>query len=248
MEHPTILVLQPSDADPPARLGEWLTDAGAELDVLRPFADPVPATAADYAGVVCLGGRMAATDDLDHPWLADVRRLLADATRSRTAVLGVCLGAQLLAVATGGRVAAGEHGPEAGPSLVAKRDAAWVDPLFADLPLMPDVLQFHGDVIDPLPPGAELLAASPRYPNQAFRIGGYGYGVQFHIETTPDLVREWARDNDRVAAALAPDALDQLDEAHEGIEQSWRPFTARFVDLAAGRLEPVGGRHGLPLV
>ena len=64
---------------------------------------------------------------------------------------------QLLAVATGGRVEVGRDGPEVGPQLVAKKDAAWTDPLFADLPLMQDVLQFHNDAITRLPPGAELL-------------------------------------------------------------------------------------------
>ncbi|NUT94271.1 MAG: type 1 glutamine amidotransferase, partial [Saccharothrix sp.] len=133
-------MLQPDDSDPIARLGDWLTGAGAVLDVLKPFERPVPETLDGYDGVVCLGGAMGALDDVEHPWLADVRRLLSHAVSKRVPTLALCLGAQLLAVATGGQVRRGPQGPEVGVLLVAKRDVAGADPLFADLPWTPDVL------------------------------------------------------------------------------------------------------------
>lgn len=248
--NPRILIVQPDEFDPPARLAGWLLDAGAELHVARPPADPLP-DLDGYQGVVCLGGPMGANDDLDHPWLADVRRLLAAAVTSRLPVLAICLGAQLLAVATGGRVAVGADGPEVGPGLVAKRDVAWRDPLFADLPFMPDVLQFHGDVIIALPPNAELLASATRYPNQAFRIGPSAYGLQFHIETTPELVLSWARSNPASAETARPGDLEpeRLAELHADLDETWQPFAGRFVRLAGGDLAPaVPARPGLPLV
>jgi GMP synthase-like glutamine amidotransferase len=238
---PRLLVIQPDELDPPARLADWLTGAGAELHVVDPAKADLPELAG-YQGLVCLGGPMSAIDDLGHPWLADVRRLLAAAVASRTPVLAVCLGAQLLAVATGGQVeVAAADGPEIGPGLVAKRDAAWRDPLFADLPFMPDVLQFHSDAIVRLPPGAELLAANTRYANQAFRVGPNAYGVQFHIETTPELVLDWARLAPEEAALAKPGELDadRLVELHTDLEEAWRPFAERFVRLASGDLEPV---------
>jgi GMP synthase-like glutamine amidotransferase len=163
----------------------------------------------------------------------------------------VCLGGQLLAVATGGRVSVGDAGPEIGPSLVAKRDAAWADPLFAETPLMLDVMHFHVDAIDRLPPGAELMAASGKYPNQAFRINGCGYALQFHIETTTEIVLDWARLAPGAASHARPGDLDpaRLDAAHADIAETWQPFTERFVRLAAGELPMADqARNTLPLV
>ncbi|ASR38959.1 glutamine amidotransferase [Prauserella marina] len=248
---PRLLVIQPDASDPVGPLGEWFAEAGAELDVRLPPIDALPADLAGYQGLVCLGGGMNAEDDTRYPWLADVRRLLREAVGANLPTLGVCLGAQLLTVATGGKVAPGQDGPEAGASLVAKKDAAWKDPLFADLPLMQDVLQFHQDVIDRLPVRAELLASSPRYPNQAYRYGRCGYALQFHIETTPDVVREWVKSAPDVAASASEGAFtdERLAEAHADIAETWQPFAERFVRLAAGDIEPATDQpHTLPLV
>lgn len=243
-----LLVVQPSDNDSAERLGEWLIDAGAHLVTCRPAGDGVPETLDGFDAVVCMGGEMGAHDDTDHPWLAALRWLLADAVARRLPVLGVCLGGQLLAAATGGAVRRAADGPEAGTLLIAKRDAAARDPLFAQLPLTPDVIQFHHDEIHRLPPGATLLASSPRHANQAFRVGTAGYGLQFHIETSPATVLSWAR---RDAAGAFPawqlDA-DHLEQVHADIAEAWRPLAARFVALAAGELAPAGDRVALPLL
>jgi len=246
-----LLVIQPDPEDPPGPLGDWLTAAGARLDIVEPPADPVPADLSGYAGLICLGGAMGANDDFDHPWLADVRRLLASAVTKQLPTLAICLGGQLLAVAAGGSVVVGDDGPEVGPHLVAKRDLAWTDPLFAELPFMPDVLHFHSDMIDRLPPNSALLAAATRYPNQAFRVGRCAYGLQFHIETTTELVLAWARDSPGEAEFARPGALtaDRLDQLHADMEETWRPVVGLFVKLAAGELEPAASvRTQLPLL
>lgn len=256
MSSPRILVLQPSQIDPIGPLGDWLAAAGADITVIRPDRAQVPITSAGYHGVICLGGEMGALDDADHPWLASIRALLAAAVTERVPVLGICLGGQLLAAATGGQVRRGADGPEAGPMLVAKRDVATRDPLFAEVPYTPDVLQFHRDVVHGLPPGAELLAAAPKYPNQAFRVGDRAYGLQFHIETTPALVAEWVRDEPELAAAARAGAFDpdRMAELHADLAEAWAPFAARFVALAAqfggfGFVEPEPGPiRSLPIV
>lgn len=243
----SLLVIQPDAQDPLGPLGGWLTGAGARPHVVTP--GELPADLDGYAGLVVLGGAMGATDDLDHPWLVDVRRLLSTAVSRQVPTLAICLGAQLLAVAAGGGVSVGEEGPEVGPHLVAKRDLGWTDPLFAELPLMPDVLQFHSDVIDRLPPNSVLLASATRYPNQAFRVGRCAYGLQFHIETTTETVLAWARGNPGAAEFARPDALsvERLEQLHADLEETWRPVAAKFVRLAAGELDPAP-RPQLPLL
>jgi len=167
-----LLVVVPSDTDPPTRLGEWLRDAGLELDERRQSTgDPLPADLTGFDGLLVLGGPQSSLDDDDvSPELVPVRHLLGQAIAADVPTLAVCLGAQLLAQVGGGSTRVGEDGPEVGATLVAKRDAADADPLFGPLPLSPDVLEWHHDEIDRLPAGATLLASNPRYPNQAYRV------------------------------------------------------------------------------
>lgn len=230
-----ILVVQPSRLDPPGRLGDWLTEAGAELDVIVPASAALPGNLDDYQALLVLGGEMGALDDQDYPWLRPIRSLLSHAVSRRVPVLAICLGAQLLAEATGGRVQRARGGPEAGTVLVAKRDAAGDDRLFGPLPLTPDVLQFRQDEIASLPPAARLLVSSPTGDTQAFRVDTCAYGIQFHIETTTDIVLEWARLSPEIAGAARPGQLeeDHLDAFHRDLTESWREFARRFVDLAA---------------
>lgn len=247
---PRLLIIQPDASDPLGPLGDWLREAGAELDVRLPPRDELPANLDGYDGLVCLGGGMGANDDAEHPWLREVRRLLSAAAGTGLPTLGICLGAQLLAVATGGIVEVGRQGPEVGPALVSKKDLAWVDPLFAELPLVQDVVQFHTDVIDRLPGGAEVLATAPKYPNQAFRLNGCVYGVQFHIETTPEVVLDWTKSDPEIAALARPGVfeIDRLTRLHADIAETWQPFAARFVQLADGRLAAAQDqRRTLPL-
>lgn len=233
MPGPRLLVVQCSSTDPLGRLGEWVAAAGAEVDLRRAWlADELP-EAVDADAVVVLGGPMGALDDADHPWLADVRARLREAVAAEVPVLGICLGAQLLAAANGGRVERNPDGPEIGAQLIAKRAASAGDPLFGPLPITPDVIQWHVDAVTQLPPGAVHLASSPVCEIQAFRLGRVAWGIQFHIETTPDVVHAWAADDQQllegydVAALLA-----RADAAHVDIAEVWQPFAAAFVDVA----------------
>jgi GMP synthase (glutamine-hydrolysing) len=235
-----LLVVVPHETDPPARLGTWLRDAGLELDERRlGVGEELPETLDGFDGLLVLGGPQSAMDDeRTSPELVGVRRLLADALRDDVPTLAVCLGAQLLAEVGGGRVRKGIDGPEVGALLVAKRDAADRDPLFRPLPLSPDVIQFHHDEISQLPAGATLLASSPVYAHQAFRVGRHVYGIQFHIETTPEIVEEWA---ERDVVGVAASRLDRETicarsaAVHPDLHEVWAPFAARFADLVRAR-------------
>jgi GMP synthase-like glutamine amidotransferase len=226
----TILVIEHDPSDPLLRLGEWLADAGATVEVRRPYAgDTVPEDTGGFDAVISLGGEMGAHDDDAAPWLPATRRLLARSVAARTPTLGICLGAQLLAAAGGGIVTRGENGPERGAYLTARRDAAEHDPLFADLPLTPDVMHYHDDVVSVLPPGATLLLSSPGYPHQAWRQGDAAWAVQFHIETGADDLRAWAAHDDLpMTGRFGP----MLDEAAETMGLVWRDVAIRFVALA----------------
>jgi GMP synthase-like glutamine amidotransferase len=231
-----LLVVVPSESDPPGRLGEWLRAAGLELDERHlGRGDELPADLSRHDGLVVLGGPQSALDPpVVSPELVGVRDLLAEALRRDTPTLAVCLGAQLLAQVGGGRVRPAAEGPEIGAALVAKRDAADADPVFGPLPLSPDVVQWHHDEIAQLPDGALLLASSPAYAHQAFRVGRHVYGLQFHVETTPDVVRAWAAsDPDGVAAGPhdAATVVARAEAVHADIAEAWQPFAGRFADL-----------------
>ena len=231
-----LLVVVPSETDPPARLGEWLRAAGLELDERHlGLGDPLPESLDGVDGLLVLGGPQSSLDDeVTSPELVGVRSLLRQAVEADLPTLAICLGAQLLAQAGGGRTRVGVDGPEVGASLVAKRDAADADPVFGPLPLSPDVIQWHHDEIAELPAGATLLASNPHHPHQAYRVGAHVYGLQFHIETTPDMVRAWA-DSDPVGVAASPLALETLcaraAAAHDDVADAWAPFAGRFAAL-----------------
>ncbi|MPQ97609.1 type 1 glutamine amidotransferase [Modestobacter sp. I12A-02628] len=242
-----LLVIVPSDTDPPARLGGWLRAAGLELDERHlSLGEPVPADLTGHDGLLVLGGPQSSLDPADvSPELVGVRHLLAQALAADLPTLAICLGAQLLAQVGGGSTRVGVDGPEVGAALVAKRDAADGDPVFGPVPLSPDVIEWHHDEIDRLPAGATLLASSPAYRNQAYRVGRQVYGLQFHIETDEAMVRGWA-ETDPVGVASTPFDVETIcaraGDVHPDLEEVWAPFAERFAGLvhaqAAGRSGP----------
>ena len=164
-----------------------------------------------FDAIVAMGGPMGALDEEEHPWLVDEKRLIADAVRSGLPFWGVCLGVQLLAASLGARVYPGSA-PEVGLLPVTLTDEALADPVFAGMPRELLSLQWHGDTFD-LPDGATRLAGSSPYPNQAFRVGAAAYGVQFHLEVSPGLAREWAdvpAYAESLERVLGEGALDRL--------------------------------------
>jgi GMP synthase-like glutamine amidotransferase len=184
-----ILVLQHIACEPPGAYEDVLLERGATIHrVELDEGEPLPARDG-FDAVIAMGGPMSVNDEDEHPWLRAEKRLIADAVGAGTPFWGVCLGVQLLASSLGARVYPGPA-PEVGLLPVEVTPEGRADPVFAAVPDDLVTLQWHGDTFD-LPAGAARLAGSQAYPNQAFRVGA-AYGVQFHLEVTPAMAREWA--------------------------------------------------------
>lgn len=205
-----LLVLQHIACEPPAAFEDELRSRGLDLVRVEPDeGEPLPDWR-EFPAIVVMGGPMGAYDEADHPWIAGEKRLLRDAVNADVPVWGVCLGAQLLAAALGAHVYPGER-PEVGLLPVELAPAAADDPVFGEAPDSFPTLQWHGDTFD-LPDGAILLASSPAYRNQAFRVGR-SYGLQFHVEVSLELATEWGEVPayaSSLEATLGPGALERL--------------------------------------
>jgi GMP synthase (glutamine-hydrolysing) len=233
----TVLVVEHEAEAGPALLGDWIEEAGVRLRLCRPYAgDPVPERCEDN-GLVVLGGAMGADDDEAVPWLPAVRALLEHSRDDGTPTLGICLGAQLLALATGGHVERGESGPEIGVCLLDLCDTADTDPLFGGLPLPVAAMQWHLDAITSLPPGAVLLARGDLYDVQAFRLGAQCWGVQFHPEVDHRVVKLWAEAEHSPALppATVQAAVDEVGAREAELASTWRGLGTAFARLVADR-------------
>ncbi|WP_231496076.1 type 1 glutamine amidotransferase [Cellulomonas sp. HZM] len=227
-----LTVVQNSPDVPLDRLQGWF--AGVDVRVVRAdLGDAVPALDEVGDGLVVLGGHLSVRDDETAPWLPALRELLAQATASGVPTLGVCLGAQLLAVARGGRVqVAAPPGVEAGVVQVFWRAESAADavvgPLVAGLSDRRATRQptLHADAVVDLPAGAVWLASSNQYPYQAFRIGS-GWGLQFHPETSAETLRGWALAD---GGLDVDDLLAQYAEHEDEIVEIGATIAAGFLD------------------
>ncbi|MFL6051875.1 MAG: type 1 glutamine amidotransferase [Actinoallomurus sp.] len=224
---PRVLVVQNAERSGLGRFLPWWEEMGLEIVVVPGVS--TPAAPDGFDAVVLLGGGLLPDDDRRAPWLPVERELTRRAVADGVPLLGICLGAQVLAVAAGGTVR-GAHGrPERGSCPVSLRSAAETDLLFAGLPGELRVIQNHRDQITELPPGAVRLAESEACPVQAFRVGERAWGVQFHPEAGADRLDHWDE------AALADSGLDLgalRAEAEEAEPQSARNARRLAVNFA----------------
>jgi GMP synthase (glutamine-hydrolysing) len=208
-----ILVLQHVACEPPGTYTPFLVKRGEVVTVAldRDGAGALGTLdLGELAAVVAMGGPMGVYEADQHPWIPVEVDFIAAVVAAGIPVLGVCLGAQLLAAALGGEVFRGPR-PEVGIEVVRLGPRAGGDPVLGGLPAEFPVLQWHSDTFT-LPDGALLLASSDAYRHQAFCVGS-AYGLQFHAETDWDLASQWlALPEYRLALeeALGPDGPDRL--------------------------------------
>jgi GMP synthase-like glutamine amidotransferase len=148
-----------------------------------------PRTVKEYTLLVVMGGPMNVYEEDVYPFLAQETRIIREALEQDRPMIGFCLGAQLMAKASGVMVSKGPK-KEIGWYAVRLTDQGTKDPFLKSFPEEFFVFQWHGDTFH-LPDGAVRLVSSEDYLNQAMRIGTNSYGFQFHFEITKDMISEW---------------------------------------------------------
>jgi GMP synthase-like glutamine amidotransferase len=193
-----VAIFRHSPTEGPGYFATHLERAGLPWTLLNvDEGTAVPTQPADYSGLVFMGGPMSVNDDL--PWIAPELELIRRAVSEGVPVLGHCLGGQLMSKALGGTVSRNRVKEIGWGSVrVSANHAAraWFGNVEEFL-----AFHWHGETFT-LPPGAEHVAASDHCLNQAFVMGPH-FGMQTHVEMTPELVKSWCRDWHKEVASLA---------------------------------------------
>jgi GMP synthase-like glutamine amidotransferase len=203
-----VLILRHIDIEGPGTLGEFL-----EKHRLRYLTsdlykiDTFPERPGDYSAVISLGGPMNVYEEEKYPFLRWENDFLQKALKEDVPLLGICLGAQLIAKAAEARVSKNPV-KEIGWLDVSLTDEGIKDPIFKGLSNKLLTFQWHGDTFE-IPKEGKHLASSPLCPNQAFRLGWQGhprlaYGLQFHMEVDQGMVALWAEAYKEELATLNP--------------------------------------------
>jgi GMP synthase-like glutamine amidotransferase len=169
-------------------IATWLAERGAAVHHTRFYQSAVLPDLRSIDFVIAMGGPMSVNDEREYPWLRQEKAFIREAVGRGLAVLGVCLGAQVIASALGARVFAN-----------ARKEIGWFPVRAAStdsdafrFPPQATVFHWHGETFD-LPPGAVHLARSAGCEHQAFQIGNKVIGLQFHLETTPETADQLIR-------------------------------------------------------
>jgi GMP synthase (glutamine-hydrolysing) len=197
-----VLVFQHDPFEDLGFFSEVLEKQRTVYRVLRLFHGEMPAEDWERIGaLIILGGPMSVNDEEEYPFLRWEKRIIRAAIDEAVPVVGICLGAQLIAATLGTLVYHGRV-KEIGWSPISITPHGQVDSLLGYLPENATVFQWHGDGFE-LPAGAIRLASSVNYKNQAFRVGKNIYALQFHLEVTPPMIARWIDERSK-DLALAP--------------------------------------------
>jgi GMP synthase (glutamine-hydrolysing) len=218
-------------------LNPLLKDAGFRIRYVNFGRDPnLQPDPAGYNGLVILGGPMSVNDTSNHPHLKTEVDLIRRALDRKMPVLGICLGAQLIAKALGAQVRRNDE-TEIGWYDVQRTAAAKDDALLSHLEPCERIFQWHSDAFD-LPDDAVGLARSAGCENQAFRWGNNVYGFQFHLEVDEHLIERWLRvpvhqeELRKLHGKIDPDAIrHETPQRIERSQQLSRQVFRSFIEL-----------------
>jgi GMP synthase (glutamine-hydrolysing) len=187
-----VLVLQHMGCEGLGSLEGFFDKQGIDhVHVALHAGEKIPSDWDRYNGIVILGGPMNVYQEKEYPFLAEEDAIIKKALTNLKPMLGICLGAQLIAKAAGAKVVTG-HRKEIGWYDVNLTYGGRDDLLFNGLPKSFKVFQWHGDTFN-IPSKGTKLASSEIFPNQAFRVGN-AYGLQFHIEVTESIILDWMKE------------------------------------------------------
>ncbi len=210
-----IAIVENTEVTHHGQVGVALHEAAAVIDLYKPFRDGALPARGSFDALVVFGGEQSALDDARHPYLPRLAALMAETSAGGTAVLGICLGAQLFA-----------RGLGAENLLDAAPEFGWVpvtrlapDPVMAAVPETFPIFEWHSDTFT-LPPGATRLATSAGAAQQAFRHGRAGYATQFHFEASRAVARDWLRRFPEASERMYPGWAEAIEAraAAEGAE------------------------------
>jgi GMP synthase-like glutamine amidotransferase len=235
----SLIVFQHHPGEGASLIGAVMQNHGHRLRHVYLYdGQPVPSDLDEVDGVISMGGAMNVGETDQHPWIADEMAYLKQAHDAGLPIIGVCLGAQLLAAALGGKVEPMDK-PEVGWGEVTLAFPGTIDPLYAGITWKSMQFHMHGQQITELPPGAAPLASSAHCRTQAFKAGYRSYGFQYHFEWDRKQIEHFASDElVRKAGASADQIVRQIDQHYDG----YRRQAERLCERMALMLMPIEKR------
>lgn len=194
------LIIQNGETSPPGLALETLRRFGHSIQMVKVWnGESLPEDLGDVDAILSCGGEQSARNDVSDPAVDAQCAFLARAHEAGVPILGLCLGAQILARALGGTVESLEGGPECGFTEISLNSVGREDPLFKGIPWKTHQFSWHEDAITSLPTGGVTLASSRRTDVQAFLVGTTSYGLQYHPEYGAGPLEEHCRRTDAFA-------------------------------------------------
>ena len=232
-----ILILKHIDIEGPGTLGEYFQERAYKpkhIDLGR--GEALVSELSNVAAVIVMGGPMNVYEEDKYPWLKAENIFIQNVLKEKIPYLGICLGAQLLAKACQAPVVKSPM-----------KEVGWFkvfieksDPLFAGLDKTMEVYHWHEDMFS-IPGQGERLATAPACPNQAFKVGGNAYGLQFHVEITRGMIESWCRSyfksNDREKQNKAKQMLETYDQKKDIFNRQAKTVYRNFEKLMMEKIE-----------
>lgn len=239
-----IAIVQHVEHEPPGLLGEIWHQAGVLVDIVRLDQGHSLPSLDDCQALIVMGGPMNVYQEREYPFLTAEDAFIKEALSREVPYLGICLGAQLLAKALGAPVTPNRV-KEVGFHYVKLTAGGAQDPLFQGCGGGLEVFQWHQDTFA-IPEGAVRLATSEMCANQAFRYGRAAYGLQFHVEVTPEMLELWREDLRAESASSYEGGLvapADWPQAAELLKGQWSAVLRNFVKVVSA----AGPAKGVPL-